>query len=888
MHAIPPRSLVFVNRGWAGLAIAAALALICAGSEAPDDIAGATTPATRQHAAGDMLLATLPTPLVPNLGQWSHEAGFVGRFGAMTAFLTEGGWTLSLVEHTHSSTDGQGTSRSVAVRMAFAGAADARLVAERRLPGVHHYLLGNDPRSWRRDVPLFGAVRLAGIYEGVDARVRENDGHMEYDLLLAPGADVGCVEIRVEGARSLRVRDDGSLCIDTELGPITQPRPATWQVDADGSRHPMECDYVLFGPDSFGFRAPGRHPDQAMVVDPPLIFGSPTTAAQGPLYSTYLGGRGSDLARAIAVDDTGHAYVTGDTASTNFPTQQPIQTSRASDDVFVTKLDPTGSTLVYSTYLGGQSRDHGLGIAVGSTGEAYITGQTFSDDFPVQAALKAKMTGYGDAFVAKLDASGSALAYSTYLGGGLEVYPEYATGVVVNELGQATVTGQTWAYDFPVRNAFLGSYSTNGDAFVTKLEASGSALVYSTYLGGSQFEEAHAIGTDSSGHAYVTGWTISPNFSVHNALQPTLGGPSFGHDLFVAKFDPTGSVVYSTYLGGTSTDEGNAITADDEGNAYITGLAGDNYPLKNPLQGQQVGFDAFVTKLNPTGSALVYSTYLGGNRFDLGSGIAVDDAGNAYVTGYTASPNFPLQNPAQGVYGGGQYFGDAFVTRINAAGSALSYSTYLGGTGDERGEAITADRAGHAYVVGGTGSNNFPVQGAFQANRAGSGDAFVSKLETTPLGCRSLRRQHARVPRHHLDQRDGRTERHQHELCHHGLQRAAAFVRRRVARCRTRRDRDHRGGDHPTRESAGPRRPDHRGFQPRSQSISSPELPRLDRRGLALRTVRVHQHTGVRRRWIVERQRRARAHHPPLSGQAYLSKYGLMSSYNPSSLAYKT
>lgn len=444
-------------------------------------------------------------------------------------------------------------------------------------------------------------------------------------------------------------------------------------------------------------------------------------------YSTYLGGSGNDYGYAIAVDRVGNAYVTGYTWSTDFPTRHALQGTFGSGeyDGFVAKFNAQGTALIYSTYLGGNGDDSGYGIAADSAGNAYVTGSTTSTDFPIAHALQPTNHGHTNAFVTKLNANGSALIYSTYLGGS---NLDASLAMAVDSSDNAYVTGITNSTDFPTKNALQGTYHGGTDAFVTKINANGSALVYSTYLGGSSYDQGNGIAADSAGNAYVTGYTSSTNFPIAHALQGSNKGRE---DAFVSKLNASGSVlVYSTYLGGSQQDEGAGIAVDSTGNAYVTGYTqSTDFPTANALQGTiNGGTDTFVTRLNASGSALVYSTYLGGSSLDQGYGIAVDSAGNAYVIGLTYSTDFPTVHAIQKTNRSG--YDTAFVAKLNASGNAFVYSTYLGGNGGEYGLGIAADNAGNTYVTGSTVSTDFPTVHPVQSKLGSYGysDAFISKI----------------------------------------------------------------------------------------------------------------------------------------------------------------
>jgi hypothetical protein len=621
---------------------------------------------------------------------------------------------------------------SAVVRMNLVGA-NGRATAEgqKELEGRVNYFIGNDAAKWRRDVPTFGRVRYTEVYPGIDVVYYGNQQRLEYDFVVAPARDARAIALEFAGADKIDVdAATGDLLIDVRGETIRQHKPLVYQ-EMNGARHEVEGRYAIRSAGRVGFEVGKYDTSAALIIDPVLE------------YSTFLGGsqsfHGAEEALSIAVDSSGSAYVAGFTDATDFPTANAIQGTVRKVDLFVAKLNAAGSALVYSTYLGGSDLDFGYAIAVDSAGSSYVTGLTLSTDFPIANALQSINRSSGnfseDAFVTKLSPTGSALIYSTYLGGSGN---DLGFGIAVDSGGNAYVTGTTNSPNFPTANPLQSARSGN-DAFVTKLNAAGSALTYSTYLGGISEDVAHGIAVDGGGNAYVTGYTSSTDFPTVNAFQATIpGGSNPYSDVFVTKFNAAGSaLVYSTYLGGDAEDVGISIAVDSAGSAYLTGYTqSTNFPTANTLKSTLSGFmDAFVTKLNPTGSALIYSTYLGGSASEDGAGIAVDSTGNAYVTGYTGSTDFPTVNPVQGSSGSA---GDAFVTKLSPAGTALVYSTRLGGNGVESGHGIAVDLAGNAYVTGETFSKCFPTTiGAFDTRLGiGESDAFITKISETaqPVG----------------------------------------------------------------------------------------------------------------------------------------------------------
>ncbi|MFB3778210.1 MAG: SBBP repeat-containing protein [Bryobacteraceae bacterium] len=683
-------------------------------------------PAGRTAAAQlDRAYGNLPLAFEPNVGQTDARVRFLARGGGMTAFFTDLEAVMVLSRRRSAEDVADGLEQAV-VRMRLAGADPPGNVGGlERLPGVSNYFLGNDPAQWRTGVPHYGRMKYEGVYPGIDQVWYGSQQRLEYDFVVAPGADPKQIKVRYAGVESLWVDRSGDLVLKTALGEIRQQKPRVYQ-EANGRRVEVAARYTISAPNQVAFELARYDRTRELRIDPVNL-----------AYSTCLGGNGADEGYGIAVDAAGSAYVTGYTSSSNFPTQSPYQATFQGTDVFVTKLSPAGNALVYSTYLGGSYTPSGLGslggtgkdmayaIAVDAAGSAYVTGATDSTNFPTLSAYQSAFKGViSDAFVTKLSPAGDALVYSTYLGGSDD---DSGYGIAVDTGGSAYVTGLTWSWDFPVQSPWQPTEAGSCDVFVTKLSPAGSALVYSTFLGGSGRDMGYGIAVDAIGSAYVTGFTASTNFPTRSPYQAAFQGVE---DAFVTKLSAAGSVlVYSTYLGGSGQDEGRGIAVDATGSAYIAGgTQSSNFPTQSPYQAinDQTYYkdEAFVTKLSPSGNALVYSTYLGGYGRDTSYGIAVDAAGSAYVTGATEGVNFPIQSAYQAT---SQGMREVFVTKLSPAGDKLVYSTYLGGYDDDVGQGIAVDAAGSAYITG-YSLLNFPTQSPYQPSFAGR-NAFVSKLQ---------------------------------------------------------------------------------------------------------------------------------------------------------------
>jgi hypothetical protein len=688
--------------------------------------------------------ARLPLTFEANHGQVDPQVSFLSRSDGYTVFLTASGAVM------HS-----GGNAILRLRLMNAQRVEPKGLALRST--VSHYFKGSNPANWVTGAPHFGQVRYPAIYAGIDLLYRGNGKRVEYDFIVAPGANPGAIRFDVSGPDALDLGEQGDLVLRFGERQLVMAAPFAYQ-EIEGARRVVEARYVLEEPRIVSFRVADYDRSRPLVIDPVL-------------YSSYLGGNGSEVGEAIAADELGNAYVTGETYSIDFPaTLSGLEGDPA--DAFVTKLNADG-TLAWSTYLGGTLDDVGNGIVVDGVGAVYITGQTESGDFPATSGvLQDSLLGISDAFVTKIDADGT-LAWSTYLGGDrswltppacINPSPQCSGtdagyGIAVNSLGEAHVTGVTTsqftaesAYTcesagFPItggafQSAHAGTSCNDTEAFFAKLNATGSGLLYSTYLGGADWDdEGSAITLDSSGNAYIAG-IAGANFpTTAGAVQDTYGG--YVNDAFAVKFNPfiagSGSLAYSTFIGGGSADSGRGIGVDASGSAVVVGGTSSNdFPTVNAIQSATSGNgDAFVAKLSSDGSVFVYSTYLGGGGPDDALAVAVDAAGLAYVTGRTSSVLFPgIPSPfsvsaAGGCGDAGQI--DGYVTKVSPSGDALVFSNYFGGTSQDQGLGIAVDDAGNIYVAGRTQSDDFPTENGFQSVRAGGVDAFVARL--SPMGC---------------------------------------------------------------------------------------------------------------------------------------------------------
>lgn len=646
----------------------------------------------------------LPLVFEPNRGQAERKAQWLARGRGYNLHLSDSGADMILTnEQAH------------AVRMELAGSRAWRQGHGREpTGGISNYYLGNKPSEWRTGVPHFRRVEYEGVYEGIDLVFYGNQGSLEYDLVVRPGADPDLIRLSYQGVRGVEVDPtDGDLVLITDSGAqVRQHRPRVYQ-EIEGRKVEVAGVYEILDRRRVRVQLAFYDRSRPLVIDPVIV------------YSTYLAGGGLDGAEWIAVDASGSAYVTGYTASINFPTKNPLQTDQPDKDAFVTMLTPAGNDVVYSTYIGGSKRDEAQSIAVDGAGSAYITGFTYSTNFPTLTPYQADKPDV-DAFLVKIAPSGAAMVYSTYLGGNKK---DFGESIAVDAAGSAYVVGSTLSTNFPTKSQFQTDKGLN-DAFLTRFTPGGNDIVFSTYIGGSKVDEALAVAVDRTGSAYVTGITSSPDFPTKNPYQAAFKTPAstaceYCSDAFIAKFTPAGDqLAYSTYFGGTGDDYAQGIAVDAAGSAYFAGFTGSpDLPTRTPYQLYRGLWDGFLAKLSPAGNSLVYSTYIGGAADDRIEAVTVDGSGSAYVTGGAASTDFPTKSPIMT----DKKAGDAFVTRFTPTGNDILFSTYLGGKDDDGARGIVLDSAGAVYVSGGTMSTDFPTVGPYQKDKA-TRDAFVVKL----------------------------------------------------------------------------------------------------------------------------------------------------------------
>jgi len=651
-----------------------------------------------------------PVAFEPNLGQADAAVEFVARCPGYSLLVSAGRLDLVLQDRARTA------KRIVWIELA-GSRPEARARGADQLPGLSHYYRGRDPRWWIENVPHFGRVEIEQLYPGIDFEVYGAEGEMEFDLVVDQGVDPSRVRIEVQGADTLCLDDLGNLelLVGEERFRLRAPVASQY---LGGQRQSVEVDFlvepngvVTFDLGPYDTRAPLR-------IDPVLE------------YSSFIGGSAFDNGWDIAVAADGSMYVTGSTESTNFPTVLPAQPARGGSgpylsDVFVCKLSADGQSLLFSTYLGGSEDDEGRSIALASTGPVWVTGMTESTDFPVAPSpctpavdcpIQSSAGGGKDAFVARFSFTG-ALEYASYLGGSADENFILGTGAIaVDSAGSPYIVGETLSSDFPTASPLQGIFGGDRDAFATKLSVSGAAYVYSTFVGGSNLEVAYDVFVDEVGALYGAGRLAS--------------------DPWIFKVDATGDTLLIDETVSTPFSEwAQGLAVDGAGAIYLVGrtqkTSSSDFPLVNPLQGTYGGglTDGFVMKLDPTGTTLLYSTFLGGSDQDELETIGLDSAGNIVVAGSTFSDDYPTHAAIQASMAVPGTFSDVVVSVIGANGTALLFSTPIGGGQGEEARSLSIDDSNRIFFTGYTQSSDFPTEAAYDDSWNSGSDVFVMVLE---------------------------------------------------------------------------------------------------------------------------------------------------------------
>jgi uncharacterized repeat protein (TIGR01451 family) len=651
---------------------------------------------------------------------------------------------------------GERSISRVTITLDFVGADPAVTPVGEQLSTARFSYFKGRREDWRTELKTYHRLRYPDLWPGIDLVYSGSVDRLKYMFIVKPGADPKQIRLRYRGAESVALDKAGNLLVRTALEDFHDDKPKAYQ-ELNGTAVDVVADYALSASHSYGFKVGSYDSSTALIIDPAIL-----------VYSGFLGGSGDDRANGIAVDSDGNSYLVGETSSTQltFPTTVgPDVSQNGGLDAFVAKVDPSGSQLLYAGFIGGSGDDRGKAIAVDSLGNAYITGETNSTQttFPVTGGPDLTHNGLSDVFVAKINPAGTSLVYAGYIGG---FGDDRGMGIAVDSSNRAYVTGETDSIggSFPDGDGF-GALATfdniqNGllDAFVARVAADGASLEYASFIGGLGTDRGTSIAVDSSNRAYVTGETDStgtsfPDGNGFSGLATFDNTQNGGLDAFVARVAANGQALeYAGYLGGIGNDRGNGIVVDGSANAYVTGETSSSeisFPdgkglggLPGPGQIQKGGVDAFVAKINSAGSALIYAGFIGGSSDDRGNGIALlpgcPSNCDAFITGDTNSTQttFPVSVGPDLIHNGGV---DAFLAKINSNGS-LGFAGYVGGAGDDRGNAIAQDINGDVYITGETNSNqsSFPIRGDLDRTANFGVDAFITKICVTTCADVSL------------------------------------------------------------------------------------------------------------------------------------------------------
>ncbi|MFN7971927.1 MAG: SBBP repeat-containing protein [Acidobacteriota bacterium] len=671
-------------------------------------------------------MGTFPMTFEANVGQVDTRVLYLAKGGGYTLFLTPDEAVFAFAASPNAEGVGRpGPERTRSapqpcvsvIRLSFPGANPApRVEGIEQIPYRTNYFRGADPRRWYRGVPHYASVALRDVYPGIDV-VFHAGQPLEFDFLLASHANASNLTVSLEGATAGRLDPDGDLLAMTPAGVLTLHCPRAFQ-ETDGRRQEVPVRFAHPEPEcgnrmTAALNVDAHDASLPLLVDPSLT------------YSTYLGGSSLEDIYSIHVDPSGFLYLAGMTYSVDFPTSGPIQGNNAGTwDAWVAKLDPVNNALLYSTYLGGTGADYSQELDVSPAGDTIVVGHTSSSDFPLKNALQPTFGGNIDAFVAKIDAGGSTLVFSTFLGGSDW---DFGTSIVRDTSGNIYLGGTTKSTDFPTAGPYQPQNSGGEDLFFAKMDPAASTLLASTYFGGSGEDVMEDMEMDPTGACIGVGWTMSPDFPVINPLQPR----NYADGVVVRIASDLASASFSTTLGGTDSDEAEGLAIDPTGLIYVAGLTHSiDFPVVNAYQAaNRGGDDAFLCKIDPNTPTLLYSTFLGGTQGDIAYAIDVDAGGTCYVSGTTISSDFPLMLPFQTAFVGSE----CFVASIPTSTSTLNYSSFLGGSLGEASFASALDGSGNLWLAGSTSSVDFPMVSPFQGSyQGGTSEGFVARIGPCP------------------------------------------------------------------------------------------------------------------------------------------------------------
>jgi hypothetical protein len=685
-------------------------------------------------------LANLQIPFIENKGQVHKDVAFYAKTFGGTVFVTKDGrlvYTLpegssgkedlrkhGKISKLDAKKDAQ-LGRVVVLIESFVGAKIKEVKGESPSTTKVSYFKDNDPSRWKSGISTYDLVSLGEVYKGIEVKLRAYGNNVEKLFYVKPGASPDAIKVKVEGGR-ISVNDKGELEVETELGIVRFTKPVAYQ-EVDGKKVEVPVSYRLINDNLYAFNVGEYDRTKPLVIDPLLA-------------STFIKGSDWELVYAIALDRSGNVYVIGRTSSSDYPTTPGAydRSYNGDFDVFVSKLSNDLSKLLASTFIGGSRYDEGSSIALDSLGNVYITGTTESSNYPTTpGAYDRSHNGGFDVFVSKLSNDLSKLLASTFIGGSGN---DYSSSIALDISGNVYVTGRTGSSNYPTTpDAYNTSHNGDFDVFVSKLSNDLSKLLASTFIGGSCYDGGYSIALDSLGNVYVTGKTMSSNYPTTPGAYDRSYNGGYG-DVFVSKLSSNLSqLLASTFIGGSADDYGTSIALDRLGNVYVTGRTGSSdYPTTPGAYDTQCGtdgtcnggyYDAFVSKLSNDLSKLLASTFIGGSRYDEGSSIALDRLGNVYVIGRTGSSDYPTTPGAYDTSYNGRE--DVFVSKLSNDLSKLLASTFIGGSSYDYGISIALDRLGNVYVIGRTGSSDYPTTpGAYDTSHNGRGVIFVSKLDS--------------------------------------------------------------------------------------------------------------------------------------------------------------